>query len=43
MDHWWDCERLDEFFNRVVRARLSEQTPIAPNLLWLLLKSRIQN
>src|SRR5690242_14454627 len=43
MDRWWDCERLDEFFNRVVRARLSEQIPIAPNLLWLLLKSRIQN
>jgi cyclopropane-fatty-acyl-phospholipid synthase len=43
MDHWWDCERLDEFFNRIVRARLSEQIPIAPHLLWLLLKSRIQN
>jgi cyclopropane-fatty-acyl-phospholipid synthase len=22
MDGWWDCERLDEFFYRVVRARL---------------------
>ena len=43
MDHWWDCERLDEFFNRVVKARLSEQIPITPNLLWLLFKSRIQN
>ena len=43
MDHWWDCERLDEFFNRIVGARLSEQIPITPNLLWLLFKSRIQN
>jgi cyclopropane-fatty-acyl-phospholipid synthase len=22
MDGWWDCERLDEFFFRIVRARL---------------------
>src|SRR5262249_16184388 len=43
MDRWWDCERLDEFFNRVVKAGLSERIPIGPNLLWLLLKSRIQN
>ena len=25
MDGWWDCDRLDEFFNRVLQARLSEQ------------------
>jgi len=22
MDEWWDCKKLDEFFNRVLRARL---------------------
>lgn len=22
MDGWWDCERLDEFFFRILRARL---------------------
>ena len=22
MDGWWDCKRLDEFFDRVLRARL---------------------
>ena len=25
MDGWWDCERLDEFFLRVLRARLDEK------------------
>ena len=24
MDGWWDCESLDEFFCRVLRARLDE-------------------
>ena len=25
MDGWWECERLDEFFTRVLRARLDEK------------------
>lgn len=25
MDGWWDCERLDEFFCRILRAGLDEQ------------------
>jgi cyclopropane-fatty-acyl-phospholipid synthase len=25
MDGWWDCEQLDEFFHRLLRARLNER------------------
>lgn len=25
MDHWWDCERLDQFFERALRANLQEK------------------
>ena len=25
MDGWWDCEQLDEFFNKVLRAKLDEK------------------
>ena len=25
MDGWWDCDRLDEFFHRLLRARLDQQ------------------
>ncbi len=25
MDGWWDCNRLDEFFNRILRAKLDER------------------
>jgi len=37
MDGWWDCEQIDEFINRAVRARTNEK--FKPNLrltLWLL-------
>ena len=23
MDHWWDCEALDEFFERILRAKVN--------------------
>ena len=25
MDHWWECERLDEFFFRILKANLPEK------------------
>jgi cyclopropane-fatty-acyl-phospholipid synthase len=31
MDGWWDCEALDEFINRVLKARLDER--ISKNML----------
>ncbi|MGQ4276977.1 cyclopropane fatty acyl phospholipid synthase [Pseudidiomarina sp. E22-M8] len=38
----WDCEQLDEFFHRVLRARVGEQ--IKPMLfLWHHLKARLLN
>ncbi len=27
MDGWWDCERLDIFFHKVLRAGLEKQLP----------------
>nr|WP_113866402.1 cyclopropane fatty acyl phospholipid synthase [Brenneria salicis]NMN91887.1 cyclopropane-fatty-acyl-phospholipid synthase [Brenneria salicis ATCC 15712 = DSM 30166]RBP62895.1 cyclopropane-fatty-acyl-phospholipid synthase [Brenneria salicis ATCC 15712 = DSM 30166]RLM30759.1 cyclopropane-fatty-acyl-phospholipid synthase [Brenneria salicis ATCC 15712 = DSM 30166] len=27
MDGWWECERLDMFFHRVLRAKLDEKLP----------------
>ena len=27
MDGWWDCKRLDLFFDKLLRARLDEQRP----------------
>ena len=42
MDGWWDCERLDEFICRALRAGLDRQVR-NPALLLLALKSRLLN
>ena len=43
MDGWWDCEAVDQFIDRVLRARLEKR--IKPNLkcLWYVLESRLLN
>lgn len=43
MDGWWDCERLDEFFHRILRARLWENLPITANLTMAWLRSVLLN
>jgi cyclopropane-fatty-acyl-phospholipid synthase len=43
MEGWFDCERLDEFFARVVRCRLSEKLPLSMNVALLAAKSKLQN
>ena len=42
MDGWWECERLDEFINRVLQARL-DQPVRTPALLLLALKACLMN
>ncbi|MGH7023412.1 MAG: cyclopropane fatty acyl phospholipid synthase [Caulobacteraceae bacterium] len=43
MDGWWDCERLDEFFARVVGEDLGRALPLTPATLWLALSARLLN
>jgi len=42
MDGWWDVERLDEFFFRLLGARLDRQVR-SPTLLWHVLLSKLGN
>lgn len=42
VDGWWDCEQLDEFINRILRARLDEHAGRA-GWLWASLKARLTN
>jgi cyclopropane-fatty-acyl-phospholipid synthase len=42
MDGWWDCDRLDEFFTRILKARLDEQVGGA-GLAWVALRARLFN
>lgn len=42
LDGWWDCERIDEFFHRVLRARIDEQVGRA-QMAWQALRARLFN
>ncbi len=42
MDSWWDCEKLDEFFHRVMEAGL-EETVEGKGILFNVLKARLIN
>jgi len=43
MDGWWDCESLDEFINRVLKARLDEKIKNNLRLVIQVLTSRLFN
>ena len=43
MDNWWDCERLDMFFDRVLRAKLDEKTNISLRHYFYYFFSKILN
>ena len=42
LDGWWDCEALDEFITRILRARLDQQVGRA-GWIWASLKARLTN
>lgn len=42
MDGWWDCEKLDEFFYRILKASLSEKVR-GKGILWNILKAKVIN
>jgi cyclopropane-fatty-acyl-phospholipid synthase len=43
MDGWWDCEQLDEFFNRMLRSQIDHQVKVSLALLAEGLLARIIN
>ena len=43
MDGWWDCRALDQFFDRVLSARLDRRVKKSWDLLWLVIRSKLSN
>lgn len=43
MDGWWDCPALDQFCDRIFRARLDQKIKSRHELLWHILKARLFN
>ena len=43
MDGWWDCEAIDAFIDRVLRANLREKVEKNLRMAWYLLKAKLFN
>ncbi|MFN2305127.1 MAG: cyclopropane fatty acyl phospholipid synthase [Anaerolineales bacterium] len=43
MDGWWDCEAVDEFINRVLRAHLREKVETNLHMAFHILKAKLFN
>ena len=44
MDGWWDCNALDEFFNRLLEYRIDKKAKsLKPAILWEIFKARVMN
>ena len=43
MDGWWDCEALDQFFDRIMGARLDKKVRQSKAVLWAAFKARLTN
>ena len=43
MDGWWDCEALDQFFDRILGAELDKKIKTCKHLIWTALKARLKN
>lgn len=43
MERWWDCEALDQFFDRILSANLEEKIRINTKLLFQVMQSKLIN
>jgi cyclopropane-fatty-acyl-phospholipid synthase len=43
MDGWWDCQALDQFFDRIFRARLDQKIKSRHEMVWHILKAWLLN
>ena len=41
MAGWWDCDALDQFFDRILRLRLDEKVRKIPRFLWTCAKATV--
>lgn len=43
MAGWWDCENLDQFFYKIMNARLDKKAKKSMQAWWAILKAKITN
>jgi cyclopropane-fatty-acyl-phospholipid synthase len=43
MAGWWDCEALDQFFAKIMQARLDQKVKHSPRAPWAIFKAKMAN
>jgi cyclopropane-fatty-acyl-phospholipid synthase len=43
MDGWWDCDALDQFFDKILSEKLDKRVKKTTGVLWAFLKAKIIN
>ena len=43
MDGWWECDHLDQFFHRILKANLDRRVVNMKQLVWAVLKAKLTN
>ncbi len=43
MDGWWDCDALDQFFDKIFRAGLEKKVRGTKHLIWMVVKAKALN
>ena len=43
MDGWWNCDALDQFFTKILGARLDKKATKSKQVIWAILKAKITN
>ena len=43
MAGWWDCGSLDQFFYKIMDARLDKRVKKSMQVLWAILKAKVTN
>jgi cyclopropane-fatty-acyl-phospholipid synthase len=43
MDGWWECDNLDQFFHRILKANLDKEVVNLRQLIWAVLKAKLIN
>ncbi len=43
MDEWWDCRAIDQFIDKILRARIQSRMKVNWQLAWHTLKAKILN
>lgn len=43
MDGWWDCNALDQFFFKIMRADVAKNVPMTLNTIFAVLQSKLMN